>query len=67
MTEHKAEASAEASQSARRQVLRMLSTAVCAAFALGVAGCAQEQPREWEQPDWFRSKQGTNGNGRGRR
>jgi len=47
--------------------MRLLSTAVCGAFAMGVAGCVQEQAREWERPDWMRSKQGTNGNGRGRR
>jgi len=68
MSEHNAEEpSAETASHARRQVLKLLSAAACAAFAMGVAGCAQEQAQERERPDWFRSKQGTNGNGRGRR
>jgi len=66
MTEHKAEApSAETASHARRQVLKLLSTVACGAFAMGIAGCAPAQERE--RPDWIRSKQGSNGNGRGRK
>jgi hypothetical protein len=67
MTEHKVEASAETFSHARRQVLKLLSTAACGAFAMGVAGCAQKQAQERERPDWMRSKQGSNGNGHGRK
>jgi len=51
----------------RRQILKRLSMAAGVAAAIGVAGCAQEQPSDWKRPDWLRSKQGSNGNGRGRR
>lgn len=47
-------------------MLTLLSTAAGSAVALAIGGCAQEQAEDWERPDWFRSKRGTNGNGRGR-
>jgi len=37
------------------------------AFALAIAGCGQEQTKEWQRPEWFRSKKGSNGNGAGRK
>jgi hypothetical protein len=67
MAGHKAEAPAETVSYARRQLLKLLSTAAGGVCAMAVAGCAQEQTKDWERPDWFRSKQGSNGNGRGRR
>jgi len=67
MAEHTAEPPVATPSYARRQLLTLLSTAATGAFALAIAGCAQEQAEEWERPDWFRSKRGSNGNGRGRR
>jgi hypothetical protein len=65
MAEHNAEPSAEAPSYARRQLLKLVSIAgVC---ATAIAGCGQEQTKEWERPEWFRSKQGSNGNGAGRK
>jgi len=67
MAEHNAEPPAECPFRARRQLLTLLSMAVGGAWVLAVAGCGQEQTKEWQRPEWFRSKQGSNGNGRGRR
>ena len=67
MAERKAEAPAKTVSCARRQLLKLWSAAAGGACALAIAGCAQEQTKEWQRPDWFRSKQGSNGNGRGRR
>jgi hypothetical protein len=67
MAEHHAEASTQATPRARRPVLKSLSIAVCGALAMGIAGCAQEPTQSWKRPDWMRSKQGSNGNGRGRK
>jgi hypothetical protein len=67
MAEHNAEPPAEGAFRARRQLLKLLSMAVGGPWVLAVAGCGQEQTKEWQRPEWFRSKQGSNGNGRGRR
>jgi hypothetical protein len=67
MTEHNANASEDAPSHTRRQLLKLLSTVASGALAMGVAGCAQEPAQEWKRPEWFRSKQGSNGNGHGRR
>ena len=42
----------------------LLSIAVYGVLAMGIAGCAQEPTQSRERPDWMRSKQGSNGNGR---
>lgn len=67
MAEQNAESSAATPSYARRQLLTLLSTGAGGAVALAVGGCAQEQTQDWERPDWFRAKRGSNGNGRGRR
>ena len=67
MAENNAEATPDTPAYGRRQMLKKLSTAVGGVFAIAVAGCAQQQSEGWERPDWLRSKQGSNGNGRGRR
>jgi hypothetical protein len=67
MAEHLAEVSTEAQRRSRRNALRLLSIAVYGALAMGIAGCGQESRQSRERPDWMRSKQGSNGNGRGRK
>ena len=67
MAEHKAEAPAETVSYARRRLLTLLSSAAGGFCAMAIAGCAQEQTKDRQRPDWFRAKQGSNGNGRGRR
>jgi hypothetical protein len=66
MAEH-AEAPAETSSCTRRQILTLMATAAGGGFAMTLAGCAEEQTQGWKRPEWFRSKQGSNGNGAGRR
>jgi hypothetical protein len=66
MAEHHAEVSTQTAHRARRQALKLLSIAVYGVLAMGIAGCAQEPTQSRERPDWMRSKQGSNGNGRGR-
>jgi len=65
MVEHKTDASGEARS--RRRLLRFMAAAACAALAVGLAACGQEPAQDGRRPDWLRSKQGSNGNGRGRR
>jgi hypothetical protein len=67
MAEHHAEVSTEARPRSRRGALRLLAIAVYGALAVGIAGCTQEPMQSRQRPDWMRSKQGSNGNGRGRR
>jgi hypothetical protein len=67
MVGNNAQATRDTPAYGRRQILKRLSMAAGVAAALGVAGCAQEQASDWKRPDWLRSKQGSNGNGRGRR
>jgi hypothetical protein len=67
MAEYHATGSTKAVARSRRQALRLLSIAVYGALAIGIAGCAQEPTQSWKRPDWMRSKQGSNGNGRGRK
>jgi len=67
MAEHHADVSTETLPCSRRKALRLLSIAVCGALAMGIAGCAQEPMQSRRRPDWMRSKQGSNGNGRGRK
>jgi hypothetical protein len=66
MTERHTEPSTDAPFHARRRLLKLLSIAAYSALAAGLAGCAEESTKSWERPDWFRSKRGTNGHGRGR-
>jgi len=66
MVEHETDASAEANPS-RRRLLSGLAVAACGALAVGLPACSQEPAERWQRPDWLRSKQGSNGNGRGRR
>ncbi len=67
MAEYHAAVSTKAVARTRRQVLKLSSIAVYGALAMGIAGCAQEPTQSWKRPDWMRSKQGSNGNGRGRK
>jgi len=67
MAEHHAEVPRVMRPRSRRKALRLLAVAVYGALAMGIAGCAQEPAQSKRRPDWMRSKQGSNGNGRGRR
>lgn len=63
MQQHRTEASIDEDLQRRRQLLRLLSTAVCGGLTLALAGCAEGPTESWDRPSWFRSKRGTNGNG----
>jgi hypothetical protein len=67
MAEHHAEMSRVVLPRSRRKALRLLAIAVYGALAMGIAGCTQEPAQSRRRPEWMRSKQGSNGNGRGRR
>jgi hypothetical protein len=67
MADRPAEASTASLPRSRRRALRLLSIAVYGALAMGIAGCTQEPAQSQRRPDWMRSKQGSNGNGRGRK
>jgi len=67
MAERNTEPSAEDPFRTRRQLLKLLSMAAGGAWVLAIAGCGQEQTKEWQRPEWFRSKKGSNGNGAGRK
>jgi hypothetical protein len=67
MAEHHADVPVETLPCSRRKALRLLSVAAYGALATGIVGCAQEPVQSRERPDWMRSKQGSNGNGRGRK